>query len=236
MNPEITEIKGYNLKLFQHKKGYRFSIDAFLLAWFVSREKFKNGYEIGAGNGVVSFLVDRMTKDKKHFELIEIQPSLCRLIEKNLELNRFKSDFVLRCEDARFVLPFKNPDIVYLNPPFTDFKKGKVSPNVEKALARHRFFLDINSVFKWFLENTGKNSRLALIEKSENLSEYLKSAESFGLYPVRVVDVKPFEEKNPNLFLALFSKTNGNFKREFLTIYSSPGKYTDKVKKILGIL
>ncbi|BBB32207.1 tRNA1Val (adenine37-N6)-methyltransferase [Thermotomaculum hydrothermale] len=237
MPTDLTEIKGYNLKLFQNKKGYRFSIDSFLLAWFVAGEEFSKGLEIGAGSGIVSLLIERMTEDKKHFELIEVQKSLFNLLKKNIDLNKpYKSKFVLRNEDARFVLPSVIPDIVYSNPPFTDFSKGKVSPNFEKAIARHTYLLNLESLLKWYIENTGQNTKLAFVETIKNLEYYREKVEEFSLFVEKIVYVKPFENKNPNLFLILINKKKKDFEEQYLTIYKSKNIYTDKVKQILGIV
>ncbi len=234
---DLTEIKGYNLKLYQKKKGYRFSIDSFLLAYFVSNQKFRNALEIGAGSGIVSLLVERMTEDKKHFEIVEVQKSLCRLLKKNIEINSpLKSKFVVRCEDARYVLPSKKPDIVYSNPPFTDFKKGKVSPNIEKAIARHTYLLNIDSMLNWYVFNTPQYTRMLIIESIKNLELCRKNLSKFSLWVEEIVYIKPFDNIEPNLFLLKISKSKIDAKEGFLTIYRTKGVYTDKVKQILGIL
>ena len=234
---DFTEIKGYNLKLYQSKKGYRFSIDSFLLAWFVSRQKFKNAIEIGAGSGIISLLIERMTEDNKHFELVEIQKSLFDLLKKNIEKNRpFKSEFTLRNEDARYLLPSISPDIVYSNPPFTDFSKGKVSPNVEKALARHTYLLNLDSLLKWFVDIASPDTKLAFVETVKNLDYYKQRLKAYSLEIEKIVFVKPFQNKKPNLFLLLSGKKGRQSMEDTLTIYKSKGVYTDKVKEILGIL
>ena len=234
---DLTEIKGYNLKIFQRKKGYRFSIDSFLLAWFVSNFDFKYGIEIGAGSGIVSLLIDRMAKDKKHFELVEVQRSFCKLIEKNIEINRpLKGEFTIRCEDARYLMPSFNPDIVFSNPPFTEFSRGKVSPNTEKAYARHTYLLSLPSLLNWYKENTSKKTRLILIESMRNFEYYKETIPKFRLYIEKLVFIKPFEGKNPNLFLISITKTKQKFSEDNLVIYKSKGVYTHKVRQILGIV
>ena len=234
---ELTELKGYNLKIFQKKNGYRFSIDSFLLAWFVSNFDFKYGIEIGAGSGIVSLLIDRMTVDKKHFELVEVQQGFCNMLKKNIELNKpLKSKFTVRCEDARYILPSIEPDIVFSNPPFTDFSKGKVSPNIEKAYARHTYLLSLPSLLNWYRENTPEKTRLILIESMKNFDNYKKTISRSGFYVEKVVFIKPFEDKNPNLFLISISKQYADCKESYLTIYKSKGVYTHKVKQILGIV
>ncbi|GEM_PF-4050051 len=234
---DLTEIRGYNLKLYQRKKGYRFSIDSFLLAYFVATQKFENAFEIGAGNGIVSLLVERMTENSKHFELVEIQGGLCDLLKKNVEMNRpFKSEFIVRCEDAKYILPSKTPDIVYLNPPFTDFKKGKVSPNIEKAIAKHTYMLEFNQYIDWFMENTHGNSSLVIIESVYNLQKIINYLKKKELFLNKLVYVKPFDNCDPNLVLLFIIKKSRKTVFDEIVIYRKKGIYTEKVKKILGMV
>ena len=46
-----------NIKLFQSKKGYRFSVDALLLFDFVNLKKAERIGDLGAGSGIVGRLL-----------------------------------------------------------------------------------------------------------------------------------------------------------------------------------
>ncbi len=237
MTLSLTEIKGYNLKLYQKKKGYRFSIDSFLLAWYVSKQRFENAFEIGAGSGIVSLLADRMTKGKKHFELIEIQKDLFEICKKNIEINfPLKSEFEVRNEDARFVLPSKKPQIVYGNPPFTDFRKGRVSPYFEKAVARHTYFLTLEDILRWHSEICEIDTPLILIDNAKNLEKYKTEFEKEGFYINEIIYISPFEKSEFNLFMIKGSRVKGNFTRDSLYIFENKGEYSYKVKQILGLI
>ena len=61
-----------DVKLFQSKKGYRFSIDAVLLEDFISAKKLGKGAELGAGSGVISILL------AKRMQGARIQQLSCR--------------------------------------------------------------------------------------------------------------------------------------------------------------
>ncbi|HPH49877.1 MAG TPA: hypothetical protein PLB08_03530, partial [Deltaproteobacteria bacterium] len=46
-----------SLSIFQKKKGYRYSLDAYLLGAFVEEDPGTRVIEIGSGSGVVSILL-----------------------------------------------------------------------------------------------------------------------------------------------------------------------------------
>ena len=85
------------VKIFQHRNGYRFSVDSPILADFIP-ESGGNILEIGTGSGVISFLL-LFTRKINHVKAVEIQESLCTLAKRSSELNGFSDRFELFCGD-----------------------------------------------------------------------------------------------------------------------------------------
>ena len=73
----IDTLKGGAVRIFQPKRGYRFSIDAVLLAHFINPKKNETSLlEIGAGSGVVSFLLAHLHPHLNITAVDDIHPVL----------------------------------------------------------------------------------------------------------------------------------------------------------------
>jgi tRNA1Val (adenine37-N6)-methyltransferase len=62
-NETLDSIK--NIKVFQAKDGYRFSVDALLLENFISDNRLEKGIEFGTGSGIISILLAKRLPGKK---------------------------------------------------------------------------------------------------------------------------------------------------------------------------
>jgi tRNA1Val (adenine37-N6)-methyltransferase len=75
-----------DIHIYQHKHGYRFSVDALLLASFVSMIRVRRIADFCAGTGVVGLLLARKYPASE-VTLVELQKSLVELARKNADLN-----------------------------------------------------------------------------------------------------------------------------------------------------
>ncbi|RME63421.1 MAG: methyltransferase domain-containing protein, partial [Nitrospirae bacterium] len=150
MAEELTLDSINGIKIYQRKKGYRFSVDAVLLARYVSLPKrIKTVADLGAGSGVIGLLVAHRFGWVK-VDLFEIQKGLCELAEKNAEINTLSDRTRVICTDVRKLGPEYNEhyDAVLTNPPFRREDTGIVSPYDERAVARHEITLSLPELLK----------------------------------------------------------------------------------------
>ncbi|MEJ2349124.1 MAG: methyltransferase [Anaerolineales bacterium] len=75
-----------DIRVYQHRCGYRFSVDALLLYSFVKVRHACAIVDLGAGSGIIGLLLARKFEKAKVL-LVELQEGLYRLARKNIELN-----------------------------------------------------------------------------------------------------------------------------------------------------
>lgn len=75
-----------DVHIYQHKNGYRFSVDALLLAEFVTMPRVRRIADFCAGSGVIGLLLARRYPAAS-LNLVELQRSLAKLARKNVDLN-----------------------------------------------------------------------------------------------------------------------------------------------------
>ncbi|NOZ12013.1 MAG: methyltransferase [Acidobacteria bacterium] len=224
------------MKFKQPANGYRYSIDAFLLAFFASRFQSTDVIEFGCGCGIVSLLMAARYPGYRNFELFEIQPDLCSFAKQNIQAHPFPGrNFTVRCEDVRYALPMLKPGLIVCNPPFRNPKSGRIPANRQKAVARNWFFLPPPALFEAFIRmRRDENAALCLILSAENISDWLNAAENTGLAVTGRILVHPSAGREPQLLLVKFGSRPGSVLDEHLVLAGEDGRHTEIVKEIMG--
>lgn len=179
------------LKLIQSKDGYRFSIDAILLAEFVTIRQGDVVVDLGTGCGVIPLIL-LLTKLVGYAFGLEIQEELAGQAARNVLLNGFN-------DKMRVVLgDIKNPpiaeesaDVVICNPPYRQVKSGRINPDPRRAIARHEIMASIDDILRAARSVLRKKGRLALIYSSVRLADILARMRRFNLEPKKIQIIYP---------------------------------------------
>ena len=129
----------WDLSLHQPLDGYRFSLDAFLLADFVPSLAHNPIVDFGTGCGVVALLLARRFAAARLLGL-ELQPSLVQFASRNVIDNHLSHRIDILQADVRQVASLLSPGsfgTVVCNPPYRRVGQGRLNPNPAKAMARH---------------------------------------------------------------------------------------------------
>lgn len=135
-----------SLRVFQKKKGYRFSLDSILLSHFSLLKTKTSNIDLGCGNGIIMLILARRFPYTS-WAGVEIQEDLAALAQKNVQANGLDGRIKILCADARTIkkiLPANSFDSVIFNPPYRKLKSGRINPQLEKAIARHEITGSLN--------------------------------------------------------------------------------------------
>jgi tRNA1Val (adenine37-N6)-methyltransferase len=231
-----------DVKIHQSRNGYRFSVDALLLASFSEWPAAKNIADLGAGSGIIGLLLARSCPRAKVM-LIELQESLAQLAEKNIALNRLRNRVGIVRTDIR-ALPFGGGvrssklgplsfDLVVSNPPFRRMNSGKISPDAEKAIARHEIFLPLEGLVKSGAYMLRHHGRLCIIHMPERLAEITEVMRENGMEVKRLRCVHSNASADARLLLveAVKGGRTGMTIERPLIIYNEDGTYTDEMQE-----
>jgi tRNA1Val (adenine37-N6)-methyltransferase len=199
------------LKIIQKKHGYRFSIDAFLLANFITLKKGERLLDIGAGCGIIPIYIAK--KGYANFMLgVEIQDELFSLALKNKELNNLGDRIsFLRGDIKKHVRTLKQTPfhVVVSNPPYTKKGTGRASPGHSRYIARYESRLDLSGLLSAASSLLNKKGRFYVIYPAKRLGELINTAGLNRLELKRLRIVCPRRDEGANLFLAEFIKEGG---------------------------
>jgi len=215
----------------QKKKGYRFSVDAPLLADFIKTQPTDELLELGVGVGIISLLLS--IKPFKHITALEIQKSLADIARRNVELNSLEVKISIIEEDLRRYKPEKKFDVIFSNPPYIRKKGGHLSPSPEKSIAKHELKCNINDIIKKARELLKKEGRAYFIYRIKRKEDFMQTADKHELYLKRFRYICPRQETPPNLFLVECGLSSG--KKEILPpfiLYNEKGEYTLEAEEV----
>jgi tRNA1Val (adenine37-N6)-methyltransferase len=228
------------LVLFQHLKGYRFSVDPLLLADFVGPPPLGRLCDIGAGVGIVGLLLGG--KDPRaQVTLVELQPRLAELCRRNAAENGLAERCTIVEGDVlspavRKLLPGAGFELVTSCPPYYPVGTGGVNPDSEEAIARHELHLPLGELVRAARRLVGFRGRVALVYPSPRLPELLASLQGAGLTPtrLRLMHPRPGEPAQRALVEGRKGARGGLTILPPLFLRNPDGSYSDEARQILG--
>lgn len=135
----VDEILGGRLRIIQKKRGYRFSVDAILLAHFAVLREGDDLIDLGTGGGIIALILAGRVPCGRILG-IDIQDDLIAIAKRNVILNGLAGQIDIRRGDIRRPESFCEPQsfsVAVFNPPYRRLRSGRMNPDPEKAIARH---------------------------------------------------------------------------------------------------
>jgi len=221
------------IQALQKKHGYRFSVDAPLLADFILTGENDDLLELGAGNGIISLLLS--IKKFRSLTAVEIQASLADLARRNIILNNLQERIRVVQQDMRSFDPGIKYDVIFSNPPYHRKDNGRQSINVEKAIAKHELKCEIFDIMRTVSRLLKKKGRAYFIFPVRRQEEFMRVVERVDLKIAKRRDVFPRDKSAPNLFLSEcgFSSENVDYLPP-LILLDQEGQYTAEAQEILS--
>jgi tRNA1Val (adenine37-N6)-methyltransferase len=222
------------IKVFQHREGYRFSIDAVLLAAFSAPGTEDRIVDLGTGCGIIPLILG-YRHPAVSITGIEVQPELAELAAQNVEDNGLKERITIISGDMRSlsIQAVSGPvDLVISNPPYRKGRSGRVNPHPQRALARHEILATIEDVASAGARLLGIGGRFAIVYPAERITDLLTHLRSAGIEPKHIQTVHAKDHDPARLVLVSGVKGGGPGAavHEPLVIYRPNGTYTDRVQ------
>ena len=228
---------GGKLSICQEQKGYRFSLDAVLLAGLTHIRKEDRVIELGTGCGVIPLVLAYRAKTERKIAGVEIQPELAELARKNVNENNFGDRIEIYEMDIREIssgFEAGSFDLALSNPPYRKPGTGRINPDRQKALARHELtatMADVLGAAAFLLRQGG---RVALIYPAARLANLLRSALDHGLSPKRMTLIYSYP-RGPGRLVHLECRKGGGEELKVeqpFYIYGENRLYSDAMQKL----
>jgi tRNA1Val (adenine37-N6)-methyltransferase len=228
---------GGALSVMQSRTGYRFSIDAILLASAIEPKAGQTIVDLGTGCGIIPLILAYRHPDIRLFG-VEMQTDLVELARTNAAQNRMTDRIHIVSADVRQLTTGQvdGPvDLVICNPPYHSIQSGRLNPNLQRAIARHEIHLNLGQLLTSVRRILRTGGRLATIFPAERIVDLFSEMRNAGIEPKQMRAVHTRRPEGAKLILAqgVMRGKPGISVDPALVIYAADGTYTDEVQQMM---
>ena len=240
MNPnELTsdDLRIGGFRLLQPKKGYRFAVDAPLLAAMVPLAEGMSVLDLGCGSGVLPLLLLGREPSLK-VSGIELRQKAFELAVRNMKENRAEVSVVLGdAMKAGEYFPPSSFDLIVSNPPYYPVGSCRLPKDEEIAAAKTELYWDPKIMMEQAFSLLKEEGRFALIFDAARCGELLGLGREVGFSPSLRREIRAREnDDGSNRVYLLFSKSAALLTEEPpLVLYHKNGEETPELKRIFEI-
>ncbi len=236
----LEDIGFGGLKLLQSEDGFRFGIDAVLLAGFACGICPDAGdvVDLGTGNGAAAFIVSHKN-EKCGITGIDVQAKAVELARRSCAMNSLEDRMTfIQCDAAK--LAAEHPelrgtaDAVISNPPYVAKGAGLVNDGDSRFISRQETTAGMDEFAEaaaFLLKDRG---HFFLVHRPSRLVDVFCFCRKHSLEPKDIRFVAPKKDTKPNIVLVHCVKGGGReltFLDE-LFVYDEEGNYTPEIMKI----
>ncbi|MDY6903616.1 MAG: methyltransferase [Thermodesulfobacteriota bacterium] len=224
----------------QPAEGYRFSLDAPLLAGHISPGPDARIVDLGTGCGIIPLLLAHRhpTVQITGFEL---QTRLATIAMNNVKTNDMADCIAIVQADIHTVGHGKaggKTDLVVCNPPFREARSGRINPDREKAIARHEIAVTLTDIVAAASRLLRVGGEFAVIYPAVRLIDLVTAMRSAAIEPKQILTIHSKQGEDARLVIVKGLKNSrpGAIVLPPLVIYENDGKtYTSDVRAMLGV-
>ena len=166
---ELDDVLGYNLKIYQRRDWFCFSLDSVLLANFVPiKLSTKKILELGSGNGIIPLILTLRTN--KVIEGVEIQEDLFNLAEKSIKYNKLEDKIKLRNIDIKNLL----------------LDKSTKNDNIHKTIAKQEIKINLEDILKVTNRLLKDGGVFSMINRTDRLIELINIFKKYNIEPKKI--------------------------------------------------
>ncbi len=234
----LDDLQLDGIHIIQKKEGFRFGVDAVLLANFANVKSKHNVIDLCTGTGIVPLIIKGKKKPKSVIG-VEIQNEFVEMANRTKKINGFGDDINFIEGDLKseaLIKSLEKADVITVNPPYKLKNAGIVNPTDKLSIARHEIMCTLEDVIKTSRKLLKDNGRLYMIHRPERLADIFCLMRKYKIEPKRVRMIHPNSKKAPNIVLVEGQRDGGAFLKwePALYVYDDKGNYSEEINEIYG--
>ena len=225
----------WGLTVAQSRAGFRFGLDAVMLASTVTLAPGEVAVELGAGVGIVSLILAKRFPGTATIVAVELEEEAAGLARANVRDNEAGAVHVVRADYTRFALATPAA-VVFGNPPYRTLGRGNVPADPRRRLARFEVRATLRSTVAAAACLLAPGGRLHLIYASGRAAELDRALVEHGFGLAARVEVSGVEGAAPGHVLIEAHAGGVAFatRHERIAILRRDGGYTPRAAEIYG--
>ena len=232
----LDDLQLAGMRILQKETGFRFGMDAVLLADFARVEARDVVADFGTGTGILPLLLRGRGKGR-HIHAFEIQADMADMARRTMELNGLTecvAVHALPVEEALTVLEPCSVDAIICNPPYGLPGTTLLNPSDTLRLARHQSPEGLKAWLTTAYRLLKGKGRMAVVYPAPRMLELMQAMEQAHLTPKRFRLIYPAAHKAANLVLieAMKDAKPMLHPEPPLIVYEADGSMTGELKRI----
>lgn len=223
------------LCVLQKKQGYRYSLDAYLLAAFADETPGSEVVDVGSGSGVLSILLAAVKGQR--VTGVEIQDDMAEMSQRSVELAGLQDRVRIVHADVREYRG-QRFDAVVTNPPYRPVSTGRINHDQGRAIARHEISLDLETLLKCSYDLLKQGGRFYLVYPAWRMPDLISAMRAGRIEPKRIMFVHSTPSSSAEIVLVSGLKDGGrelNVCRPFF-VFARQGVYTKEMERVFRAL
>ncbi len=230
----MTDVRPFHFKhfsLFHHRSTMKVGTDAILLGRWVEVKPTDLVLDIGTGCGLIPLMLSQ--KGVAHVDAVDIDVASVEEATRNFEASEWRDHLKAYCADIVDFQTDKKYDLIVSNPPF--FNRFSKCDSERKSRARHNDAgLSYATICREVCRLMKPEGRLAVVLPVDVSSDFMKTAERFGLYPHKRLTIIPLAGKEANrVNLELGFGKSDEIKEETFVIRGADSRFTPQYNAFL---
>lgn len=235
-NETLDDLQLKGIHVIQKKEGFRFGVDAVLLANFSKVKRNQRIIDLCSGTGIIPFILSGKTECSSIMG-IEIQEEFVEMANRSVAYNKLQDriSFVNGdLTDIKLLKTIQKADIITVNPPYKLHNSGIINMNDKNAIARHEICCKLEDVIIACRILLKDNGRMFMVHRPDRLIDIVTLMRKHKIEPKRIRMVHPSPGKAPNIVLIEGQRDGGAFLKwdEPLNVHTEDGGYSEEIIKM----
>lgn len=220
----------------QYTYGYRFSIDAVLVAHFCRIGPQDMVLDLGCGSGVIGLVLAYRYHDITVHGL-EVQESMAALARENIVLNKLDQRMRITIGDACTIkqsVQVESFDHVVCNPPYGKRERGRLNRHASVSTARHELCGELYDFIKASAFSVKNRKKVTFIYPASGSATLITQLHDNRLIVKRLQSVYSYPgDQNAKLIMVEAMKNGGDHCEVLPPLYiytAKDGQYSEEVK------
>ena len=232
----LDDLQRNGLRILQNPDGFRFGMDAVLLADFASLRKREKVADMGSGTGILPLLMSQ-NEPTACFDAFEWQADMADMARRSVALNGLSDRIRIHAMDFRHAwqaVGRESMDVVVCNPPYGKQGGTLLNHSGTVTLARHETDGTIEDVAAACAAVLRTHGRAYMVFPAKRLLELCDALRKSSLEPKRIRMVCSKLEKPPYLVLleAMKNARPSLLWMPPLVVYHPDGRETEEMDRI----
>lgn len=235
----IDDLQLQGLRIIQKEKGFRFGMDAVLLADFARVEERDKAADFGTGTAILPLLIAGRA-GASHIDAFEIQADMAEMAQRSVAMNALTGKIAvhhLPVEQADQVVAPGTLDAIVCNPPYGVPGTTLLNPAETLSLARHQTEDGLTAWYRMAYRLLRGKGRFYMIYPAPRMLEAMSDLSKARLEPKRFRLIYPHAGKAANLVLieAMKDAKPMLHPEPPLIVYEKDGSMSAELKRIYHI-